>query len=238
MGELHLEIKVDLLKRDHKVEVVPGKLQVAYKETIQKPVDVEGKFIRQSGGRGQYGHVWLKLEPIERGKGFEFVNGIVGGLVPREYIQAVEKGLTEALTSGILGGYPVVDMRATLYDGSYHEVDSSEMAFKIAASMAFKSGMAKASPVLLEPIMKVEVEVPEEYMGDVIGSLNAKRGRILGMEAKGSTHMILAEVPIGEMFGYATELRSMTKGRASYSMEFLRYNEVPTSVQNAVIEKK
>lgn len=238
MGELHLEIKVDLLKRDHKIDVVQGKLQVAYKETVQKPVDAEGKFIRQSGGRGQYGHVWLKLEPRERGKGFEFVNAIVGGTIPREYIPAVEKGLLEAIQTGILGGYPVVDVKATLYDGSYHDVDSSEMAFKVAASMAFKAAMAKASPVLLEPIMKVEVETPEEYMGDVMGALNSKRGRILGMEAKGTGQVIVAEVPLAEMFGYATELRSMTKGRASYSMDFECYREVPKNVQDAVVEKK
>lgn len=238
MGELHLEIKVDLLKRDHKIDVVQGKLQVAYKETVQKPIEAEGKFIRQSGGRGQYGHVWLKLEPLERGKGFEFVNAIVGGTIPREYIPAVEKGLQEAIQTGILGGYPVVDIKATLYDGSYHDVDSSEMAFKVAASMAFKAAMAKASPVLLEPIMKVEVETPEEYMGDVMGALNSKRGRILGMEAKGAGQVIAAEVPLAEMFGYATELRSMTKGRASYSMDFECYREVPKNVQEAVVEKK
>jgi elongation factor G len=238
MGELHLEIKVDLLRRDHKIDVVQGKLQVAYKETIQKPVEVEGKFIRQSGGRGQYGHVWLKLEPLERGKGFEFVNGIVGGSIPREYIPAVEKGLEEAITTGVLGGYPVVDVKATVYDGSYHDVDSSEMAFKIAASMAFKSGMAKASPVLLEPIMEVEVETPEEYMGDVMGGLSSKRGKIQGMETRGSNQVIKAEVPLGEMFGYATELRSMTKGRASYSMEFKKYSEVPKNIEAAVVENK
>lgn len=238
MGELHLEIKVDLLRRDHKIDVVQGKLQVAYKETIQKPVDVEGKFIRQSGGRGQYGHVWLKLEPLERGKGFEFVNGIVGGTVPREYIPAVEKGLLEAITTGVLGGYPTVDLRATLYDGSYHDVDSSEMAFKIAASMAFKSGCAKASPVLLEPIMAVEVETPEEYMGDVMGGLSSKRGKIQGMEMRSSNQVITAEVPLGEMFGYATELRSMTKGRATYSMEFKHYAEAPKNIEEAVVKNK
>ena len=238
MGELHLEIKVDLLRRDHKIDVVQGKLQVAYKETIQKPVEVEGKFIRQSGGRGQYGHVWLKLEPQERGKGFEFVNGIVGGSVPREYIPAVEKGLEEAITSGVLGGYPVVDLKATLYDGSYHDVDSSEMAFKIAASMAFKSGMAKASPVLLEPIMKVEVETPEEYMGDVMGGLSSKRGKIQGMEMRSGNQVINAEVPLGEMFGYATELRSMTKGRATYTMEFAHYSEAPRNIEEAVVKNK
>lgn len=238
MGELHLEIKVDLLRRDHKIDVVQGKLQVAYKETIQKPVDVEGKFIRQSGGRGQYGHVWLKLEPLERGKGFEFVNGIVGGTVPREYIPAVEKGLLEAITTGVLGGYPAVDLRATLYDGSYHDVDSSEMAFKIAASMAFKSGCAKASPVLLEPIMAVEVETPEEYMGDVMGGLSSKRGKIQGMEMRSSNQVITAEVPLGEMFGYATELRSMTKGRATYTMEFKHYAEAPKNIEEAVVKNK
>lgn len=238
MGELHLEIKVDLLRRDHKIDVVQGKLQVAYKETIQKPTEVEGKFIRQSGGRGQYGHVWLKLEPLERGKGFEFVNGIVGGTVPREFIPAVEKGLLEAITTGVLGGYPTVDLRATLFDGSYHDVDSSEMAFKIAASMAFKSGCAKASPVLLEPIMAVEVETPEEYMGDVMGGLSSKRGKIQGMEMRSSNQVITAEVPLGEMFGYATELRSMTKGRATYSMEFKHYAEAPKNIEEAVIKNK
>ncbi len=238
MGELHLEIKVDLLRRDHKIDVVQGKLQVAYKETIQKPTDVEGKFIRQSGGRGQYGHVWLKLEPLERGKGFEFVNGVVGGSIPREFIPAVEKGLLEAITSGVLGGYPVVDMKATLTDGSYHDVDSSEMAFKIAASMAFKSGMSKASPVLLEPIMKVEVETPEEYMGDVMGGLSSKRGKIQGMEMRGGNQVINAEVPLGEMFGYATELRSMTKGRATYTMEFANYSEAPKNIEEAVVKNK
>lgn len=238
MGELHLEIIVDRLKREHKVEVVQGKLQVAYKETIQKSSDVEGKYIKQSGGRGQYGHVWIKFEPLERGEGFEFVNNIVGGSIPREFIPAVEKGLKEALTSGILGGYPVVDVKATLHDGSYHDVDSSEVAFKVAASMAFKSGMAQASPVLLEPIMKVEVDTPEEFMGDVMGDLNSRRGRILGMEEKAGMQIISAEVPLGEMFGYATELRSMTKGRAGYSMEFTCYREVPKNVQEAIVAKK
>lgn len=238
MGELHLEIIVDRLKREHKVEVAQGKVQVAYKETIQALADVEGKFVRQSGGRGQYGHVWIKFEPRERGAGFEFVNGIVGGTIPKEYIPAVQKGLEEALTSGILGGYPVVDVKATLYDGSYHDVDSSEVAFKVAASMAFKSGMAKGNPVLLEPIMKVEVDTPEEHMGEVMGDLNARRGRILGMENKYDKQIITAEVPLGEMFGYATELRSMTKGRASYSMEFECYREVPRNVQEALVAKK
>lgn len=238
MGELHLEIKVDLLRRDYKIDVVQGKLQVAYKETIQKPTEVEGKFIRQSGGRGQYGHVWLKIQPLERGKGFEFVNGIVGGSVPREFIPAVEKGLLEAITTGVLGGYPAVDMKVTLFDGSYHDVDSSEMAFKIAASMAFKSGCAKASPVLLEPIMSVEVETPEEYMGDVMGGLSSKRGKIQGMEMRSSNQVITAEVPLGEMFGYATELRSATKGRATYSMEFKHYAEAPKNIEEAVVKNK
>jgi elongation factor G len=238
MGELHLEIIVDRLRREHKVEATQGKLKVAYKETIQKPVEVEGKYIKQSGGRGQYGHVWMKFEPLERGKGFEFVNGIVGGTVPREFIPSVEKGLLEAVTTGVLGGYPTVDVRATLFDGSYHDVDSSEMAFKVAASLAFKSGMAKASPVLLEPIMKVEVDTPEEYMGDVMGDLNGRRGRILGMEERVGTQIIRAEVPLGEMFGYSTELRSMSKGRAGYSMEFECYREVPTHAQDTILGKK
>lgn len=238
MGELHLEIVVDRLRREHKVDVTQGKMQVAYKETIQRPVEIEGKFIRQSGGRGQYGHVWLKLEPLERGKGFEFENKVVGGAIPKEYVPAVEKGIREALDSGILGGYPVVDFKAILFDGSYHDVDSSELAFKIAGSMAFKAGMAKASPVLLEPIVKVEVDTPEENMGDVMGDLNARRGRIVGMEAKGGKQFINAEVPLGGMFGYATELRSLTKGRASYSMEFECYREVPKNIQEALVEKK
>ncbi|HZW61729.1 MAG TPA: elongation factor G [Candidatus Babeliales bacterium] len=238
MGELHLEIIVDRLKREHKVELVQGKLQVAYKETIQKPVDSEGKYIKQSGGRGQYGHVWIKLEPLERGQGQVFENKVVGGSIPREFITPVEKGIDEASKSGVIGGYPVVDFKVTLYDGSYHDVDSSELAFKVAGSMAFKSGMSKASPVLLEPIMKVEVDTPEEYMGDVMGDLNSRRGRILGMETKTGKNIINAEVPMGEMFGYATELRSMTKGRASYSMEFECYREVPKSVQESIAEKK
>ena len=238
MGELHLDIIVDRLKREHKVEVVQGKLQVAYKETIQKPADVEGKYIKQSGGRGQYGHVWIKMEPLERGSGYEFENKVVGGSIPREFIPGVQKGLEEAVTSGILGGYQVVDLKITLYDGSYHDVDSSELAFKVAAAMAFKQGMAKASSVLLEPIMKVEVDTPEEHMGDVMGDLNSRRGRILGMEAKGGKQIINAEVPLGKMFGYATELRSMTKGRASYSMEFECYREVPKNVQDEIVEKK
>lgn len=239
MGELHLEIQVDRLKREHKVEAVQGRPQVAYKETIQKPADVEGKYIKQSGGRGQYGHVWLKMEPLERGKGFEFENKVVGGKIPREFIPAIEKGLRESITTGILGGYPVVDVKAILYDGSYHDVDSSEVAFKVAANMAFKSGMKQASPVLLEPVMKVEVECPDEYMGDVMGDLNSRRGRILGMEEKGKVQNIRAEVPLGEMLGgYATKLRSLTKGRASYSMEFECYREVSKGVEESILGKK
>ncbi len=238
MGELHLEIVIDRLRTDYKVEVVQGKLQVAYKETIQAPTDVEGKYIKQSGGRGQYGHVHMKFEPLERGKGFEFENKIVGGSIPREFIAPVQKGIEESLNTGVLGGYPTVDFKATLYDGSYHDVDSSELAFKVAASMAFKNGMKQASPVLLEPIMKVVVETPEDYMGDVMGDLNSRRGRILGMDPQTDKQIITAEVPLGSMFGYATELRSMTKGRATYTMEFECYREVPKSVQEELTEKK
>lgn len=236
MGELHLEIIVDRIRREQKVELVQGKLQVAFKETITKPVDIEGKYIKQSGGRGQYGHVWLKMIPLERGKGYEFKNEVVGGSIPREFIPAIEKGLDEAKNTGVLGGYPVVDFRVSVYDGSYHDVDSSELAFKMAASMAFKAGMTKADPVLLEPIVKVEVETPEEYMGDVMGDLNSRRGRILGMESKVGNSVILAEVPLAEMFGYATQLRSMTKGRASYSMEFECYREVPKHAQELILK--
>ncbi len=238
MGELHLEIIVDRLRREHNLEVAQGKLQVAYKETIQIPADAEGKFVRQSGGRGQYGHVWIKMEPLERGKGFEFLDKVVGGRIPREFIPGVEKGIEESLTNGILGGYPVVDCRVTLYDGSYHDVDSSEIAFKVAASMAFRSAMAKCSPVLLEPIMKVVVETPEEYMGDIMGDLNSRRGRILGMDPQAGKQEITAEVPLGEMFGYVSSLRSMSKGRAGYSMEFECYREVAKHVQEAIVEKK
>jgi len=238
MGELHLEIVVDRLKTEHKVEVSQGKLQVAYKETIQKPVESEGKYIKQSGGKGQYGHCWLHLEPLERGKGFVFEDKVVGGTIPREFIPGIEKGVTESLSSGVLGGFPVVDVKVVLTEGSYHDVDSSEMAFKIAGSMAFKSGMAKASPVLLEPIMKVEVDTPDEYMGDVMGDLNSRRGRILGMETKGGAQSVMAEVPLEEMLGYATAVRSMTKGRASYSMEFLCYREVPKHAQEKILDKK
>src|SRR5690606_3359978 len=211
MGELHLEIIVDRMKREFKVEANIGAPQVAYRETIRKSVEQEGKFVRQSGGRGQYGHVWLKIEPQEAGKGYEFVNGIVGGVVPKEYIPAVDKGIQEAMQNGVMAGFPVVDVKVTLFDGSYHDVDSNEMAFKIAGSMGFKEGVSKASPVLLEPMMKVEVETPEDYMGDVMGDLNRRRGMVQGMEdAIGGTKIIKAEVPLAEMFGYATQLRSMS----------------------------
>ncbi len=237
MGELHLEIIVDRMLREHKVEANVGKAQVAYKETIQKSVQVEGKFIRQSGGHGQYGHVWLRLEPRDRKEGFEFSNEIKGGTIPKEFIPGIEKGVKEALVAGVVGGYPVVDIKAVVYDGSYHDVDSSELAFKIAASMAFKDGMQKASPVVLEPIMKVEVLTPEEHMGDVMGDLNSRRGRILGMEVRKGVQVIAAEVPLGEMFGYATTLRSLTRGRANYSMQFEIYREVPRHVQETLATK-
>ncbi len=237
MGELHLEIIVDRLRREFKVEANVGKPQVAYRETIRKSVEQEGKFVRQTGGRGQYGHVWLRIEPNEPGAGYEFVNAIVGGVVPKEYIPAVDKGVQEAMQSGVVAGYPVVDVKVTLYDGSYHEVDSSEMAFKIAGSMAFKEGAKKANPVLLEPIMKVEVVTPEEYMGDVMGDLNRRRGVVQGMEDAPMGKVIRAEVPLAEMFGYATDLRSLSQGRASYTMEFSHYAEAPANVAEAVIKK-
>lgn len=238
MGELHLEIVVDRLRREHKLDLQQGKLEVAYKETIQKTAEAEGKFVRQSGGKGQYGHVWITVEPLERGKGYEFVDKIVGGTIPKEFIPGVQKGLLESLKAGVLGGYPVVDVKVSLTDGSYHDVDSSEIAFKVAASMAFKAGTQQASPVLLEPIMKVVAETPEEYMGDVMGDLNSRRGRILGMDSEPDRQIITAEVSLGEMFGYSTDLRSMTKGRASYSMEFACYREVPRNIQDSIIEKK
>ncbi len=237
MGELHLEIIVDRLKREFKVEANVGKPQVAYRETIRKVIEQEGKFVRQSGGRGQYGHVWLRIEPREPGAGYEFENAIVGGVVPREYIPAVDKGVQEQMQNGVIAGYPVVDFKVTLYDGSYHEVDSSEMAFKIAGSMCFREGALKADPVLLEPIMKVEVVTPEDYMGDVMGDLNRRRGLPQGMDDTPAGKVIRAEVPLAEMFGYATDLRSMSQGRATYSMEFLKYNEVPNSVADSVIKK-
>jgi len=237
MGELHLEIIVDRLMREFKVEANVGKPQVAYRETITKKVKVEGKFVRQSGGRGQYGHVWLEVEPQEPGKGYEFVDAIKGGVVPREYIPAVDKGIQEAMNTGVLAGFPVVDFKVSLIDGSYHEVDSSEMAFKIAGSMGFKEGCHKASPVLLEPIMSVEVVVPEEYMGDVIGDLNSRRGRIMGMEGRSGAQVVSAMVPLAQMFGYATDVRSATQGRATYSMTFDHYEHVPKSVSEEIIAK-
>ena len=237
MGELHLEIIVDRMKREFKVEANVGKPQVAYRETIRAKVEQEGKFVRQSGGRGQYGHVWLKLEPNETGKGYTFVNGIVGGSVPREYIPAVDKGIQEACQTGVIAGYPVVDVKITLFDGSYHDVDSSEMAFKIAGSMGFKEGFRRAKPVLLEPIMKVEVVTPEEYSGDVIGDLNRRRGQIMGMDETPAGKAITAEVPLSEMFGYATTVRSMSQGRATFTMEFAKYTEVPPNIADGIIKK-
>jgi elongation factor G len=237
MGELHLEIIVDRLMREFKVEANVGKPQVAYRETITKKVKVEGKFVRQSGGRGQYGHVWLEVEPQEAGKGFEFVDAIKGGVVPREYIPAVGKGILEATNNGVLAGFPVVDVKVTLIDGSYHEVDSSEMAFKIAGSMGFKEGCAKAAPIILEPIMSVEVVVPEDYMGDVIGDLNSKRGRIMGMDSRAGAQVVTAMVPLASMFGYSTDLRSATQGRATYTMTFDHYEPVPKSVADDIIAK-
>ena len=237
MGELHLEIIVDRLFREFKVDANVGKPQVAYRETISKKVKSEGKFVRQSGGRGQFGHVWLEIEPQEPGKGYEFVDAIKGGVVPREYIPAVDKGIKEALDCGVMAGYPVVDIKVTLVDGSYHEVDSSEMAFKIAGSMGFKEGCQKASPVILEPIMSVEVVVPEDYMGDVIGDLNSRRGRIMGMEGRSGAQVVTSMVPLAQMFGYSTDLRSATQGRATYSMTFDHYEQVPKSVAEEIVAK-
>lgn len=237
MGELHLEIIVDRMKREFHVEANVGAPQVAYRETIRKSVEAEGKFVRQSGGRGQYGHVWLRIEPRESGEGYEFENGIVGGVVPREYIPAVDKGIQEQMQNGVIAGYPVVDVKVTLFDGSYHDVDSNEMAFKIAGSMGFKAGTARANPVLLEPMMKVEVVTPENYMGDVMGDLSRRRGIVQGMGDSVTGKLIHAEVPLAEMFGYATDLRSATQGRATYSMEFEKYAEAPSSVAEAVIKK-
>lgn len=238
MGELHLEIIVDRLMREFKVEVNVGKPQVAYKETIRKSVDVENKYARQSGGRGQYGHVKIKMEPNEPGKGYEFINNIVGGAIPKEFIPAVDAGIQGAMQSGVLAGYPVVDVKVTLYDGSFHEVDSSELAFKIAGSMAFKDGMKKANPVLLEPLMNVVVTVPEEYMGDVIGDLNSRRGQIQGMVSRSGSQQITALVPLGEMFGYATDLRSKTQGRGQYSMQPCSYAEIPKNIQEKIVAER
>ena len=237
MGELHLEIIVDRLLREFKVEANVGKPQVAYRETIKGRVESEGKYIRQTGGRGQYGHVWIELEPKPAGEGFEFENDIVGGSIPREYISAVEKGIREALDTGVLAGYPVVDVKVRLFDGSYHDVDSSEMAFKIAGSMAFKDGARRATPVLLEPVMALEVIVPEEYMGEVIGDINSKRGRIQGVKPRSGAQVITGEVPLSEMFGYATDLRSLTQGRAIFTLQFARYEEVPRSVSEQIVAK-
>ncbi len=238
MGELHLEVIVDRMLREFKVGANVGRRQVAYKETISRPAKAEGKYIRQTGGRGQYGHVVIEIEPQDDGQGYEFVNKIVGGVVPREYISAVESGIKEAIANGILAGYPLVDVKVSLVDGSYHEVDSSEMAFKIAASMAFKEAARKADPVLLEPIMKTEVTVPEEYMGDVIGDINSRRGNVEGMETRSGSQLIKAFVPLGEMFGYATDLRSRTQGRGTYVMEFHHYAEIPQNIVEKIIDKR
>lgn len=237
MGELHLEIIVDRMKREFNVEANVGRPQVAYRETIRTSVEQEGKFIRQSGGRGQYGHVWIRMEPLERGQGYEFVNGIVGGVVPREYVPAVDKGIKEQMENGVLAGFPVVDVKVTLFDGSYHDVDSSEMAFKMAGSRAFKEGALNAKAVILEPIMKVEAVTPEEYMGDIMGDLNRRRGVLQGMDDSPMGRIIRAEVPLAEMFGYATDIRSMSQGRATYSMEFAKYSEAPANVAEEIIER-
>jgi elongation factor G len=239
MGELHLEILVDRMKREFGVEANVGAPQVAYRECIKKAVEQEGKFVKQSGGRGQYGHVWLKIEPNETGKGYEFIDAVKGGTVPREFIPAVDKGLRDAVTSGVLAGFPVVDVKFTLFDGSSHDVDSNENAFRMAASMAFKEGMKKAAPTLLEPMMAVEVETPEDYMGNVMGDLSSRRGMVQGMEdMPGGSKAVKAEVPLAEMFGYSTQLRSLTQGRATYSMEFKHYAEAPKNVAEAIINKK
>ena len=238
MGELLLEILVDRMRREFGVEANVGAPQVAYREAIKKPVEIEGKFVKQSGGKGQYGHVWLKMEPNEPGKGFEFIDAIKGGSVPREFIPAVEKGLRETLPAGVVAGYPVVDVKVTLFDGSYHDVDSNENAFKMAASMAFKDGMRKADPILLEPMMAVEVETPEDYFGDLMGDLSSRRGMIQGMEDNASGKVVRAEVPLAEMFGYSTTMRSLSQGRATYSMEFKHYTEAPRNVAEAVVNKK
>jgi elongation factor G len=237
MGELHLDILVDRMRREFKVEANVGAPQVSYRETFRQSAQVEGKFARQSGGRGQYGHVWIEFSPNEEGKGFEFVNGIVGGVVPREYIPAVQAGLEDALQRGVLAGYPLVDVKARLFDGSYHDVDSSEMAFKIAASLALKNAASKCSPVILEPVMRVEVVIPEEYLGDIMGQITARRGRVEGMEARGNAQVVKAMVPLSEMFGYATSLRSSTQGRGVFTMHFDHYEEVPKSISEEIIKK-
>jgi elongation factor G len=237
MGELHLEIIVDRLLREFKVEANVGKPEVAYRETVTASAEAEGRFVRQTGGRGQYGHAWIKVEPLPAGTGFEFVNKIVGGVIPKEYIPAVEKGVREAMQTGTLAGYPMVDMRVTLFDGSYHEVDSSEMSFKIAGSMAFKEGTRRAKPVLLEPIMQVDVVTPEEFLGEVIGDLNSRRGRVLGVEVRAAAQMIRADVPLSEMFGYATDLRSATQGRATHTMQFSRYEVIPSNIAEEIVTR-
>jgi elongation factor G len=237
MGELHLDILVDRMRREFKVEANVGAPQVAYRETFRAAAEVEGKFARQSGGRGQYGHVWIEFSPNEEGKGFEFENGIVGGTVPREYIPAVQAGLEDAMGNGVLAGYPLIDVKARLFDGSYHDVDSSEMAFKIAASMALKNAAKKCNPVILEPMMKVEVVIPDEYLGDIMGDITSRRGRVEGMEARGNAQVVRAFVPLSEMFGYATALRSNTQGRGTYSMHFDHYEEVPKSISEEIIKK-
>ena len=237
MGELHLEIIVDRLKREFSVEANVGKPQVAYRETIKTTIEQEAKYIKQSGGRGQYGHVWLKLEPQESGKGFEFVNAIVGGAIPREFINPVEKGVKEQMENGVIGGFPVVDVKVTLFDGSFHDVDSSEVAFKVAASQAFKEGAKKAKAVILEPIMSVEAVTPKDYLGDVTGDLNRRRGIVLGMEDTVAGNVVKAEVPLSEMFGYSTSLRSMSQGRATYTMEFTKYAELPSNVAETLTKQ-
>jgi elongation factor G len=237
MGELHLEILVDRMKREFKVEANIGKPQVAYRESITQNVQAEGKFVKQSGGRGKFGHVWIELGPNEPGKGYEFINGIVGGVVPKEYIPAVSHGIQDAMKNGIIAGFPMVDIKARLYDGSYHDVDSDEISFRVAGSMAFQAGAKKASPVLLEPIMAVEVVTPEEYLGDVMGDLNSRRGKIEGFSARKDAQVIKASVPLSEMFGYATILRSMSQGRAIYTMQFDHYAAVPKSIAEEISEK-
>lgn len=237
MGELHLDIIVDRMRREFKVEANVGAPQVSYRETFRGSASVEGKFVRQSGGRGQFGHVWIEFSPNEEGKGFEFENGIVGGSVPREYIPAVEAGLRDSLNNGVIAGYPLIDIKARLFDGSYHDVDSNEMAFKIAASMALKNAISKCSPVLLEPIMRVEVVIPEEYLGDIMGDITSRRGRVEGMDARGNAQVVRSMVPLAQMFGYATSLRSNTQGRGVFSMHFDHYEEVPKSISEEIIKK-
>jgi elongation factor G len=238
MGELHLEVLIDRMRREYKVEANQGKPQVAYREAITQEADVDSKFVRQTGGKGQYGHVKLRLSPLEPGSGFEFANEIVGGAVPREYVGAIEAGIKEAMQTGVVAGYPVVDLKAVLYDGSYHEVDSSEMAFKIAASMGLKEGVRKGRPVLLEPIMKVEVTTPEDFLGTVLGDLNSRRGQVQGMEARGNAQVVRAFVPLAAMFGYTTDLRSATQGRAQSSMEFAYYQALPEHLAKEITEKR